>query len=151
MIKCNIRTWNFNYKLQIFLFSFFLQMALEFLLTIRGFLSLIVDGHRFRKDKDRQTCITWRCCTTTCKSRCSTDLDKNDLLTPPSPHNHETPSQAAIDMERARTSIKRKAEDAPDQNPNKIVCAEAHRYESLSYSNVSALTQVFNSTYYIVR
>ena len=46
-------------------------------------------------------------------------------------------------MERARTAIKRKALEAPDKKPNKLVCTEAVKYDSLNYRDVSALTKSF--------
>ena len=48
-----------------------------------------------------------------------------------------------MDTKRARTAIKRKALEAPDKKPNKLVCTESVKYDFLNYRDVSALTKSF--------
>ena len=121
-----------------------LQDDLEFITTQRGALCLILNQNRFRKDRALNETTSWRCCSPGCKSRCKTDPAHKVLLAGPSIHNHDPPQQATLDLERARTCVKKKAAEVPEQKPNKIVCQETAKYKSLSYKYVSALTKVFH-------
>ena len=51
--------------------------------------------------------------------------------------------QRNLELERARTTVKRKASEAPDQKPNKIACGVAFQFPSLSYLNIKSLTKSY--------
>ena len=63
----------------------------------------------------------------------------------PTPHLpfHESKTDSFLAMERARSTIKRKADEDPNQKPGKIACSEAIKYDSLSYKDVPKLTKSF--------
>ena len=64
-----------------------------------------------------------------------------ELLQPPSEHNHDPESQEELDKDRARTSVKRKAEEDLLGSSGKIACEVASRYTTLNYKHVDALSQ----------
>ena len=116
---------------------------MEVVSTSKGKLCLIIDAYRYRKEKAYDNRIFWRCVSKPCKARCKTDIGIQNLLAGHNTtHNHEPLTPAKLDLERARTSVKREAEEAPEQMPKKSVCQETVKYETLSDGDVSSLTQV---------
>ena len=106
--------------------------------TQRGAPCLFNDGHRYRSDKKRESHTTWRCCLKGCPSRCTTDHSAIVFLKKPSDHAHEKLSTPQIDIEKARTSVKRKAVEDMHAHVDKMVC-EKISASSLSYKHVIAL------------
>ena len=82
---------------------------MELIQTQRGAPCLINDGHRYKRDKKRESHTTWRCCLKGCPSRCTTDHSATVFLKKPSDHTHEKLSTPQIDIEKARTSVTLKA------------------------------------------
>ena len=111
---------------------------MEIIINRKGNKAVVVDSYLFRKDRAHTETITWRCSVGGCKSRCRTDLAMENLLIPPTPHLpfHESKTDSFLAMERARSTIKRKADEDPNQKPGKIACSEAIKYDSLSYKDV---------------
>ena len=120
-----------------------MEPVLEVISTKRGAPCLVIDGFRFRRDKQRRSAITWRCTRDGCRARCATDLQLQELTTAPGDHNHEKPDEEAIDVERVRTSIKRKALDNTE-TAGRIVCEEAAKTSTVSYRQIKNLK---NSVY----
>ena len=118
---------------------------MEIIINRKGNKAVVVDSYLFRKDRAHTETITWRCSVGGCKSRCRTDLAMENLLIPPTPHLpfHESKTDSFLAMERARSTIKRKADEDPNQKPGKIACSEAIKYDSLSYKDVPKLTKSF--------
>lgn len=118
---------------------------MEVLTNRRGNKAVVVDSYMFRKDRAHAETITWRCSIKGCTSRCRTDLAIENLLLLPTPHIpfHEAKSQSFLDMERARSSVKNKAAENPNDKPGKVACSEAVKYESLSYKAVTNLTKSY--------
>ena len=48
---------------------------MEIIQTQRGAPCIINDGHRYRRDKKRESHTTWRCCFNGCPSRCTTAMN----------------------------------------------------------------------------
>ena len=111
---------------------------MELIQTQRGAPCLINDGHRYRRDKKRESHTTWRCCLKGCPSRCTTDHSATVFLKNPSDHIHEKLSTPQIDIEKARTSVTLKAVEDMHAQVDKMVCEEISA-SSLSFKHVHAL------------
>ena len=116
----------------------FIAAVFSTLMEQRGAPCLINDGHRYRRDKKKESHTTWRCCLKGCPSRCTTDHSATVFLKKPSDHTHENLSTPQIDIEKARTSVKRKAVQDMHAHVDKMVCEEISA-SSLSYKRVHAL------------
>ena len=82
----------------------------------KGALRIIVDNFRFRKDRSHATTITWRCCnekTDKCKSRCSTNTDITELISPLTKHNHSVVDINTVELGSIRAACKRKVVSTP--------------------------------------
>ena len=85
---------------------------MELIKNQKGNVSIVVESYVFNKDRAHAETTTWRCAKRGCKSRCRTDLELKTLLIHPTPHEpfHEPVSQEKVDLQRARSSVKRRAE-----------------------------------------
>ena len=99
---------------------------------------LFNDGHRYRRNKKRESHTTWRCCLKGCPSRCTTDHSATVFLKKTSDHTHEKLSTPQIDIEKARTSVTLKAVEDMHAHVDKMVCEEISA-SSLSFKYVHAL------------
>ncbi|GFR67196.1 hypothetical protein ElyMa_000246600 [Elysia marginata] len=104
---------------------------------------------RYRRDKKRESHTTWRCCLKGCPSRCTTDHSATVFLKKPSDHTHEKLSTPQIDIEKARTSVKRKAVEDMHAHVDKMVCEEISA-SSLSYKHVHALKSALRQHLHVV-
>ena len=111
---------------------------MELIQTQRGAPCLINDGHRYRRDKKRESHTTWRCSLKGCPSRCTTDHSATVFLKKPSDNTHEKLSTPQIDIEKARTSVTLKAVEDMHAHVDKMVCEEISA-SSLSFKHVHAL------------
>lgn len=64
--------------------------------TNRGNPGIIVDGYKFRKDKQFNNSKLWRCVVKNCSSRCKTDLEELMILGGRMEHNHSEPGNKNI-------------------------------------------------------
>ena len=128
------------------LFQILANMTLEFIQTKRGSDCLVVASNRFRKSRESSKAISWRCCNTGCKSICKTDLNQRVIVEQPTSHDHAPVNDSSLDLERARSAVKRKAAESleADEKPNKIVCGETMKYASLSSKHVETLTKSYH-------
>ena len=120
--------------------------------TQRGAPCLINDGHRYRRNKKRESHTTWRCSLKGYPSRCTTDHSATVFLKKPSDHTHEKLSTPQIDIEKARTSVKRKAVEDMHAHVDKMVCEEisasTERFKhSISPETIVTSNPSYNTTH----
>ncbi|XP_035828362.1 uncharacterized protein LOC101848779 isoform X1 [Aplysia californica] len=110
---------------------------METYVSRKGKPGLLIDGYRYRKDRDTQSTSMWRCTKAKCQSSCSTR--DGEIVRQPTEHNHEREPQNVVDRHVARGAIKRKAIEDLYEQPGKIVCSEAAKHKSLTEADAKLL------------
>lgn len=88
-------------------------------------------GFKPQNGRSRKTLISWRCAAETCSVCAATDIDVSSIIRISSNHNHVQPSLRQLDLNKARTTIRRKAETQVHEKPSNVICTEASKYSTL--------------------
>ncbi|GFR80648.1 hypothetical protein ElyMa_000586500 [Elysia marginata] len=61
----------------------------------------------------------------------------------PTTHNHMKPEEKALQLQKTRTSVKRKAQEITEESVGKMVCQEALKSNLITYQDVKGLKDTF--------
>lgn len=116
---------------------------MEKITTNKGKPCLLVEGFKYRIDKENKTTHLWRCIKRSCIARCKTDIDDLMILDGKMEHNHEADDDRKTERHKLRQECKRKAEEQPTERPKKIIIAETGKIgnHELIPEDVSAVRQ----------
>lgn len=107
----------------------------------KGKTGIVLDGFRFRQDRQQKHSVSWRCTNYHCSSRCTTDLQITEVMKQPTEHNHPPESEKTVQRHQIRGELKRKATEHLEERPLKMACTEAIKFESLDFNDAKMLRQ----------
>ncbi|GFR93757.1 hypothetical protein ElyMa_006234300 [Elysia marginata] len=61
----------------------------------------------------------------------------------PTTHKHMKPEEKALQLQKTRTSVKRKAQEITEESVDKMVCQEALKSSLITYQDVKGLKDTF--------
>lgn len=101
----------------------------------------VLEGFKFRRAKETQKGVVWRCTVKSCKVRLYTDDSESEVLELVNCHSHEPSSN--IVREQISNSVKRKATSDIGERPlkiirNEIACKPSEDTENLTKEDINA-------------
>ncbi|KAK3773938.1 hypothetical protein RRG08_004856 [Elysia crispata] len=115
---------------------------MELFVTERGNKGLRFNNSTYRLIEVNKKSKRFRCTKKDCPASLLTDCcDEQNIVKIGKPHNHEAPSTHAKEMQTARASIKRKAEDSLNERPSKLVCSVVSSFSTITSRDLDNLTR----------
>jgi hypothetical protein len=103
---------------------------LETILTNKGKPGLIVDGFKYRMDKENKSFHLWRCVKRSYNARSKTDV--NDLMIIDNQrmdHSHEPDQERTLQRQKLRQECKKRALEERTERPKKEIITELRKKE----------------------
>ena len=101
------------------------------ILTHKGKPGLIVDGYKYRMDKENNSSHLWRCLKRSCNARCKTDV--NDLMiiidNQRMDHSHKPEQERTLQRQKLRQECKKRALEETTERPKKVIITELGKKE----------------------
>lgn len=101
------------------------------ILTHKGKPDLIVDGYKYRMDKENNSSHLWRCLKRSCNARCKTDV--NDLMiiidNQRMDHSHKPEQDRTLQRQKLRQECKKRALEETTERPKKVIITELGKKE----------------------
>ncbi|KAK3761435.1 hypothetical protein RRG08_061105 [Elysia crispata] len=114
---------------------------MELFVTERGNKGLRFNNYTYRLIEVNKKSKWFRCTKKDCPASLLTDFNEQNIVKIGKPHNHEAPSTHAKEMQTARASIKRKAEDSLNERPSKLVCSVVSSFSTITSRDLDNLTR----------
>lgn len=92
---------------------------MEKMLSVRGKKLIVIDKYTFRKDKETEFGVSYRCTVKTCTASISVDRTEEVLLQLKGHHNH--PCVENLQIKKLQNGVKRKASEDISLRPSKII------------------------------
>jgi hypothetical protein len=103
---------------------------MEKILTNKEKPDLIVDGNKYRMDKENKSSHLWRCVKRSCNARCNTNV--NDLMIIDNQrmdHSHEPEQERKLQRQKLRQECKKRSLEETTERPKKVIITEFGKKE----------------------